>query len=119
MRHLEETDAPIAAGGPLSTSYLFHFPPHETVLEGLARDELTIIADTLSAEGYPYQVIINGNAERGKEETVSLSLRRADYLRDALNKRGIKRSHITYNAFGEATNKVSPAGMQRVELFIE
>lgn len=127
FRHLQETDPPVRTGGPLSTSYLLYFPWDEAQLEGMALAELSDIAAMLRQQPTPYQLVINGHADRsgGNDYNLSLSQRRADFILDYLTQRGVPASRIEYYAFGESDPRVpTPDGIRqranrRVELFIE
>ena len=126
-RQLDETDRPIARGGPLSTSYLLYLPWDSERLEGAAMDELRDIAAQLSEFKANYQLVINGHADRsgGSEYNLELSQQRANYIKRILTQRGVPASRIRYFAFGESDPEVqTPDGVRepanrRVEIFIE
>lgn len=126
MIHLQETDPPVPMGGPLSTSYLMHFPQDETMLEGFAKDELSLIADTLADyDDAPYQVILNGHASReeNKPRQLELSKQRANYIAQFLIRRGVAPEAIQYLPYGgtdmSAASAADAGADERVEIFIE
>lgn len=123
---LDETDMPTHIGGPLSTSYIMHFDWGADKVEGMARDELHLIASHLKRKNN-YEIIINGHADRSGDDeyNMQLSQARAEYIRSFLIRYGIPARHIQYYAFGESDPKVETEdgvrkrANRRVELFIE
>lgn len=124
LLRLDETDSPVAMGGPLSTSYLLRFEQGAAKLEGMARDELQLIASTVSSLPGAYALIINGHADQpgkdGKDES-ALSHRRGEYIRSVLRRRGVPKERIYYHPLSDTPmdDMSSPPAAQRIELFIE
>lgn len=117
FRHFEESDPPVAMGGPLSTSYLFHFPEGKAALDGFASEELELMAQTLHEyDGY-YSVLINGHADLAG--SAELSQRRADYVRKQLARGGVPDKRIRYSPYSDAAMSADSGNGQRVEIFIE
>jgi outer membrane protein OmpA-like peptidoglycan-associated protein len=117
FRQFAENDPPVPMGGPLSTSYLFHFPEGAATLEGMARDELGLIAQTLSELGGGHSVLINGHADQ--PELAALSKRRADYIRGALKAGGVASSRIDYHPYSDTAAPNAGGAAPRIEIFIE
>ena len=117
FRQFAENDPPVPMGGPLSTSYLFHFPEGATALEGMAGEELRLIAQTLSELGGGYSVLINGQADQ--PEFAALSKPRADYIRAALERGGVASTRIDYHPYSDTAAPDMGSAGQRIEIFIE
>lgn len=126
LDQLDETDPPIAQGGPLATSFMLHFPWDSSEAEGLALDELAEMARTIKRHRN-YRIIINGHADRSGSDdyNMKLSQQRADFIRQVLIGRGVPSARVDYYAFGESDPKIETADgtreheNRRVEIFIE
>ncbi len=126
LDQLDETDPPIAQGGPLATSFMLNFPWDSTQAQGLALQELDDLARTIKRHRN-YRIIINGHADRSGSDdyNMQLSQHRADFIRQVLIGRGVPATRVDYYAFGESDPKVETADgvrnneNRRVEIFIE
>lgn len=124
---LLDNRGPLALGGSLSSSYLFYFPWDARKIDGKAADELKYIASSLITGNEPYEVVINGHADRsGSDEyNMELSRQRAEFIRNELVGKGVAATRISYFAFGESDpliptdDGVREPQNRRVEIFIE
>lgn len=115
-----EVDAPVPTGAALSTSYLFHFPEGNESLDGLAREELSLMTQTLSQLGGEFSVLIHGHADLAGNAT--LSKQRAEFVRAKLLAGGVTPSRIRYRPYSDAgagDALASDGTGQRFEIFIE
>lgn len=126
LDQLDETDPPIAQGGPLATSFMLNFGWDSTEAQGLALQELDDLARTIKRHRN-YRIIINGHADRSGSDdyNMQLSQQRADFIRQMLIGRGVLAERVEYYAFGESDPKIETADgvrnneNRRVEIFIE
>jgi OOP family OmpA-OmpF porin len=109
-----------------TTSSILYFPFDSDALTEQGAEILKqLIAYVLSAGNV--EVVINGHADRAGSDTYNMTLseRRAQFVREALIAAGIAESEIQYFAFGESDPQVPTAdgvkepANRRVEIFIE
>ncbi len=122
-----DNGAHLSLGGGLSSSYLFYFPWDANRIQGDGAEELKYIAASLIESDKPYEVVINGHADRSGSDSynMELSRKRAEFIRDELVSKGVAFTRISYFAFGESDPKIpTEDGIRepqnrRVEIFIE
>lgn len=114
-------------GNPLiSSSMVLYFPFDSSYLEGQFLAQMQSLIDSLKANPKA-QLIINGHADRAGDDNYNLTLsaRRAEYVKALLVSAGLDPARIEYFAFGESDpavetdDEVREPSNRRVEIFLE
>lgn len=114
-------------GNPLiSSSMVLYFPFDSAHLEGAFLKQMQALIQSLK-ENPKTRLVINGHADRAGTDdyNLTLSARRAEYVKDLLVRAGLDASRIDYYAFGESDpaidtpDNVREKVNRRVELFLE
>jgi len=108
-----------------TSSYMVFFRLGSTKLTGGALKTITQAAKEIT-NLQKYEVILNGHTDRtgSADKNLELALERAENVKKALIKRGVKADRINVFSFGESDQKISTKdgvkekNNRRVEIFV-
>lgn len=108
-----------------SSSYILFFDWNRWDINADGMKVVDEVAEEVKTEQEPYEIILNGHADRSgsTEYNLTLSQNRAEAVKKELIKRGVPDGNISYFAFGESDNRiptkdgVKEKANRRVEIF--